>query len=121
MSYEDPLVIDSDQGRSRISEGIIMTIAKNAVKDVEGIVSISGGFPDKVTSLFSRNTTTKGGVRIQKQLDHVTLNLSLVISYGVPVPHLVEQAQQKVKKAVESMTEIHVEEVNIYVHDLKVT
>ena len=113
------MVINSEQGKIRISEDIVMSIARNAVRDVDGIISISGGFPRSVASLFSRQTATKKGVRLEKEEDHLVLNLSLEIQYGVVIPKLVEEAQEKVKRAVEGMTEIPVGLVNIFVHDVK--
>ena len=121
MANEDPLVIRSEQGKIRISEEIVMTIARNAVRDIEGIESISGGFPGSMTKVFNRNTATKSGIQLEKEQDHLILNLSLEVLYGVPIPQMVESAQQKVKNAIESMTEIEVKQVNIFVHNIKTT
>ncbi|RQD69702.1 MAG: Asp23/Gls24 family envelope stress response protein [Tindallia sp. MSAO_Bac2] len=119
MKQEDPMIFYSEQGKIKISDDIIMTIARNAVKDIEGILSISGGFPGGVQALFNKNTATKDGVRIEKDEKSINLNLSLELTYGIPIPKLVEEAQKKVKEAVESMTEIPVNNVNIFVHDVK--
>lgn len=121
MTNTDPLVMYSEKGKIRISEDIILTIARNAVKEIEGITDISGGFPGGIVRLFNRSSTAKSGVLLEKEEDHLILNLSLVVLYGVPIPQLVEQAQEKVKQAVETMTEISVEQVNIFVHNLKTT
>jgi len=121
MTTADPLVIHSERGKIRISEDIIMTIARNAVSEIEGIVSISGGFPGSMAKVFNRNTTSKSGVQLEKEADHLILNLSLEVLYGIPIPKMVEQAQHQVKQAVENMTEIPVEQVNIYVNNLKTT
>jgi uncharacterized alkaline shock family protein YloU len=121
MTNTDPLVMHSEKGKIRISEDIIMTIARNAVDEIEGITEISGGFPGGIARLFSRNATAKSGVLLEKEEDHLILNLSLEVLYGAPIPQLVEQAQEKVKLAVETMTEISVQQVNIFVHNLKTT
>lgn len=121
MTNTDPLVLQSEKGKIRISEDIIMTIARSAVSEIEGITDISGGFPGGIARLFNRNTTAKSGVLLEKEEDHLVLNLSLEVSYGMPIPKLVEEAQKKVKAAVETMTEIHVQQVNIFVHNLKTT
>lgn len=120
MKQEDPMIFYSEQGKIRISDDIIMTIARNAVKDVEGIITISGGFPGGIQALFNKNTATKDGVRIEKDEKSINLNLSIELVYGVSIPCLVEDAQKKVKEAVESMTEVPVENVNVFVHDIKV-
>lgn len=121
MSTTDPLVLQSEKGKIRISEDIIMTIARNAVSEVEGIAGISGGFPGSMTRVFNRNATAKSGVLLEKEGDHLLLNLSLEVVYGIPIPSLVEEAQQKVKAAVETMTDISVHQVNIFVHNIKTT
>lgn len=120
MKNEDPMIFCSEQGKVKISDEIIMTIARKSVNDIEGILSISGGFPGGVQAMFSKNTATKDGVRIEKADGSIHLNLSLEVAYGTPIPKLVEEAQKKVKEAIESMTEIPVENVNIFVHDIKV-
>jgi len=121
MTYTDPLVLQSEKGKIRISEDIIMTIARNAVSEIQGITDISGGFPGGIVRIFNRNTSSKSGVLLEKEEDHLVLNLSLEVMYGIPIPYLVEEAQKKVKAAVETMTEIDVQQVNIFVHNLNTT
>ena len=121
MSNTDPLTIHSEKGKIRISEDIIISIARNAVRDVEGVASITGGFPVTMYRLFNRNTSSKSGVMLEKEGDHLALNLSLEVVYGIPIPQMVETAQQKVKEAVETIAEIEVGQVNIFVHELKTT
>ncbi|QUH27178.1 Asp23/Gls24 family envelope stress response protein [Serpentinicella alkaliphila] len=112
--------IACDGGRIKISHDIVMTIARHIATEVKGIVSISGGIPGGIVDVFSKKTTTKKGVKIQNEESQIAINVALVIKYGVKIPDVVKEVQQKVKAAIEAMTEIKVSRVNVYIQDIEV-
>ena len=59
------------------------------------------------------------GVSISVQERKVTADISVVLAYGCKVPEVTGALQDKVKSAVESMTGLEVEAVNIHVVDVK--
>ncbi|MDR5658749.1 Asp23/Gls24 family envelope stress response protein [Serpentinicella sp. ANB-PHB4] len=114
----DPMEINCEGGKIKISHDIVLTIARHIAAEAKGIVSISGGLPGGIGEVFSKNTTKKKGVKVQKEASQIVVNLSLVIKYGFKIPEIVEDVQEKVKASIESMTEIQVSKVNVYVQDI---
>ncbi len=115
---DNPMEITGKQGRIKIAHEIIMTIARQTAKEVEGIKSIRGGLPGGILELFSKKTSRKKGVKLEKEEDHVIINLAVVIEYGVIIPQVIRKVQEKVKTSIESMTDIKVSDVNVFVQDI---
>ncbi|HZJ76552.1 MAG TPA: Asp23/Gls24 family envelope stress response protein [Oscillospiraceae bacterium] len=107
--------IISGGGKIRISNEVIMLIAKKTVEEVEGIVTLNGGLPTGITEFFG-----KKGVKITNEETQVIINLSVVVKYGVIIPEVIKTVQEKVKKAIEAMTDIEVGEVNVLVQGIEV-
>ena len=116
----DPMEIVNRQGKIKIAHDIVMTIARHTAEEVEGIISIKGGLPGGIMELFSKKTSTKKGVKIENEETQVIINLSVVLNYGVVIPEVVRKVQEKVKTSVESMTDVQVSKVNVFVQDIKV-
>ena len=55
------------------------------------------------------------GVRVDLLDNVVTIDLSIMLGYGYPIPETSRQVQEKVKNSVETMTGLTVEDVNIRV------
>jgi len=120
MMASNPMEIVCDGGKIKISHDIVMTIARHIAAEVSGIVSISGGLPGGLVDVFSKKSTAKKGVKIQSEETQISINVALVIKYGVKIPEVVKEVQRKVKSAVEAMTEIKVSRVNVYIQDIEV-
>lgn len=110
----------SERGKIRISNEVFMLIAKKTVEEIEGIVSFSGGLPVGITEFFSRSTASKKGVKVTSEETQVVINLSVVIRYGIIIPEVIRTVQEKVKKAVEAMTDIEVGQINVFVQGIEV-
>lgn len=110
----------SEQGKIRISNEVIMLIAKKTVEEIEGIVSLSGGLPVGIMEFFSKNTSSKKGVKVKNEEAQVVINLSVIVKYGIIIPEVIETVQERVKKAIEAMTDIEVGQVNVFVQDIEI-
>lgn len=116
----DPMEIVCDGGKIKISHDIVMTIARQIAAEVKGIVSISGGLHGGIVDVFSKKVSTKKGVKIQNEETQISINVALVIKYGIKIPEVVKEVQEKVKVAIEAMTEIKVSRVNVYIQDIEI-
>lgn len=118
---KDPMEIVGQQGKIKIAHDIVMTIARHTAEEVEGILSIKGGLPGGILELFSKKTSTKKGVKIENEETQVIINLSVVVDYGTVIPEVIRKVQEKVKMSVESMTDVQVSKVNVFVQDINIT
>ncbi len=102
----------TDLGSVQIRNEVVCTIAALAAREVEGVVGIRQG------PWFLRETLG-GGVRVEIQDQEVRLWVSLVVEYGVNLPHVAAQVQDKVRDMVEHMTQLNPVEVHVSIHQVK--
>ncbi len=112
--------IVSEQGKIKISNEVIMLIAKKAVEEIEGVVAFNGGLPTGIMEFFSKNTYNKKGVKVENEESQVVVNISVIIKYGTSIPDVIKLVQQNVKKSIEVMTDIEVGKVNVFVQDIQI-
>ncbi len=99
-------------GDIRISDDVLATLAIKAVKEVEGLSGMVGGFVGKITAVLGKKDT---GVDVDMKDGVATVTLHIKVKYGVKIPEVAWKAQEKVKNMIESVTGITVEKVNVSV------
>lgn len=98
---------------------VLATIAGLAVTEVEGVantVSGSGSFVDmfaRKAQSNSKNLTR--GIKVEVAGNDVTVNVTIIVEYGFPVPEVASDIQENVKKAIETMTGMNVKSVDVHV------
>ena len=98
---------------------VLATIAGLAVTEVEGVantVSGNGSFVDmfaRKTQSNSKNLTR--GIKVDVVGNDVTVNVTIIVEYGSPVPEVASSIQENVKKAIETMTGMNVKSVDVHV------
>lgn len=108
-----------ENGNIKISDDVISTIATIAVSEVSGVHGMGGGFTGDIVEKLSKKSLTKG-VKINMENKDVTLDLSVVLKYGVRIPEVAWNIQENVKKSVESMSGLNVIKVNVRIVGIEV-
>lgn len=104
------------KGTLRVSENVIITIAKNAAAEVSGIHSIAEK-TFNISSLLNANTDPSD-ISVT-MLDGVAkITMSVIVKNGYNVVNVCEQIQERVKSSVQSMTGVTVSKVDISVVDV---
>lgn len=109
----------SEQGKIRISNEVVLSIAKKAIEEVDGVASFSGKLPNGIKEFFNKDIYNKKGVKVEKEEAEVTINISVIIKYGFSIPEVIKSVQENVKKSIETMTDIEVKKVNIFVQNIQ--
>lgn len=110
-----PLAVDTDtEPGSNIvyANEVIATIAGIAAAEVEGIASmcnITGG------SLLGKKSGTTKGVKVDVSSEEACVDLYLTVEYGTPIQKAAHDAQENVRRAIESMTGLRVSRVDVHV------
>ncbi len=116
-NYQPDVKLDENpNGSVSFATEVVATIAGLAATEVEGVASMSsqsGGFADMFTRKNSRNFTR--GVRIDLNGNKVTVDITIVVEYGSPVPDVARSIQENVKKAIETMSGLDVHAVDVHV------
>ena len=120
-NYQPDVKLDENpNGTVSFATEVVATIAGLAATEVEGVASMSSqssGFADMFSRKNSRNFTK--GVRIDLDNNKVTVDITIIVEYGSPVPDVARSIQENVKKAIETMTGLRVVEVNVHVQGVK--
>ncbi|MFW5873222.1 MAG: Asp23/Gls24 family envelope stress response protein [Bacillota bacterium] len=101
-------------GEISIADDVIEIIASLTVTEIEGVYSMSGGIARGLANVLG-NSDLSRGVKIEKDNKNVKLELYLILEYEYSIPDLAWRIQDKVKRTIEAMTDLHVIEVNIHV------
>lgn len=102
--------VDNTEGEGlRIANDVIAAIANKAASEVPGVFSMSGGISDVFGKKMSKGIKVDAGEKSTK------IDVNIIVEYGVRIPDIAYEIQNRVKKAVESMTGLDVLEVNVHV------
>lgn len=110
----DISVNNEQYGDIRISDEVIATIASIATKEIEGISGLSLSIAGEIASKFVKKNLTKS-VKVLSNEGKLTIDISVVVKYGIRIPDISWEVQENVKKSVESMSGLEVDKVNIIV------
>jgi uncharacterized alkaline shock family protein YloU len=110
---------NSNVGEVQIADEVVATIAGLAATEVEGVAAMSGNITNELVSKLGMKNLSKG-VKIEVNLDSVTVDLSLTLEYGYSIPNTSKLVQEKVKSAIENMTGLTVSEVNIRISGVNI-
>lgn len=113
---ENELSLNTSQdiGEIKISADVITVIAHTVASEIEGVAGMSSGIADNISSVLGRKTSSKG-VKVDISDKGVVIDFYIVVDYGARIPDVAWRIQERVKSAVESMTGMHVNAINIHV------
>lgn len=105
----------SPEGDSvRISPEVIGIITGIAAQEVEGIAGMSGGIVDGIAEKLGRKDFSKG-IKVRLEGEMVSLDLNVVVDYGVRIMETAKKLKHKVRTTVEEVTGLPVAAINIHV------
>ena len=105
---------ENNVGSVQIADDVVSMIAALAASEVEGVSSVVGDITNEVMSKVGMKKLTKG-VRVDLLDNKVSIDVSIMIGFGYPIPETSRLVQEKVKNSVETMTGLTVEDINIRV------
>lgn len=111
-----PVKVDVDLqngGTITYANEVIATIAGVAANEVDGIAGmcISGGFGE----ILGRNRNITRGVKVEVGSQEAAVDLYIIVEYGKPIQRVATDVQENVRKALESLTGLHVVRVDVHV------
>ena len=107
--------IKTDNDGIKISDDVVAVIAGVAVSEVPGVSGMSGGFAGGITEVLSGKKNLAKGIKVVIEEDKVKIDVNIIVEYGSRIPDVAFEIQNRVKKSVEGMTGLKVEEVNVHV------
>ncbi len=107
--------IKTEQEGIQISNDVIAVIAGVAVSEVSGVAGMAGGFAGGITEVLSGKKNLAKGIKVEATETEAKIDVNIIVEYGTRIPDVAYEIQNRVKKAVESMTGLEVQEVNVHV------
>ncbi|AST97259.1 firmicute alkaline shock protein-like protein [Niallia circulans] len=116
---EDHQLLELDEqkgglGKVEISPEVIEVIAGIATQEVEGVAALRGNFAADVAERLGRKNHGKG-VKVELTEEGIIVDVSIIISYGAAVPEVAKLIQLNIQQALETMTAIRLNEINVHV------
>ena len=103
----------------KIADDVIAVIAGVAVSEVPGVAEMSGGFAGGISEVLSGKKNLSKGIKVESGEKETKIDVNIIVEYGIRIPDVAFEIQNKVKAAVESMTGLKVVEVNVHVQGVK--
>ncbi len=103
---------NGNDGIVSIADDVVAMIASIAATEVDGVASMVGNITNELMSRVGVKKLTKG-VKVMVVDGKVNVDLAIMIDYGYNIPETCQSVQNKVKAAIESMTGLTVDIVNI--------
>lgn len=116
MTEEKNLVINTKDslGEIVIAPEVIEVIIGIAASKVDGVYGMRGTFANNVTEFLGRAAHGKG-VYLRAEEEGLKVDIYCYLNYGISVPKVALEMQDRVKQQVFFMTDIDLVEVNIHV------
>ena len=99
----------------KIADDVVAVIAGVAVSEVQGVYEMSGGFAGGISEVLSGKKNLAKGIKVEINEKTTKIDVNIIVEYGTRIPDVAFEIQNKVKKAVETMTGLTVSEVNVHV------
>lgn len=111
---------NGNMGQVQIADEVVAIIAGLAATEVEGVASMAGNITNELVSKLGKKSLSKG-IHVKVEDGIVNVNVALNIAYGYSVPKTCKKVQEKVKAAIENMTGLEVEKVDIQIANVSIS
>lgn len=112
---EEKVEIENGTEGIKISSDVIAVIAGVAVSEVKGVYGMSGGFAGGISEVLKGKKNLAKGIKVDATDEKAKIDVNIIVEYGARIPDVAFEIQNRVKKAVENMTGLKVEEVNVHI------
>lgn len=111
----------SDQrGSIFILPQAIKTVARSAALQSYGVISLAPANPAETVSRFFKKEADVG-ILVTSEEDGVSLELNLIIEYGLRIKSVADSVADSVKYSVEKTMGIPVKRVDVHVRGLRIS
>jgi uncharacterized alkaline shock family protein YloU len=108
--------LSSPLGRITIGAGAIARIVSQTAAECYGVVGMSA--PGRIARLLARGRDTRG-VAVGGNGDGVTIDLYVVVEYGLNLAEIATSVRSRVAYEVERLTGLPVAAVEVHIEDVR--
>ena len=112
--------LNTDLGQVLISPEVVAKYASETAYECFGIVGMAMvSMKDGLVRLLKRDSSTKGINVIIDEDNEITIDIHIIVSYGVNIATIADNIISNVKYKVEEFTVMSVKKVNVYVEGVR--
>lgn len=114
--------LETQYGTTTIDNVVVSKIAGIAAREVSGVDSLGGGGARMIGNIresFGASEDVRQGVDVEVTEGTARIEIAISAEYGVAIHELAEAIRRNIMNAVERMTGLSVERVDVVVHDVK--
>ena len=113
--------LETQYGTTTIDDVVVSKIAGIAAREVSGVDALGGGGARMIGNIresFGASEDVRQGVDVEVADGTARIDIAITAEYGVAIHELAEAIRRNIMNAVERMTGLSVERVNVVVHDV---
>ena len=121
MSSTASGVMNTNLGNVQVDKEVIAKYAGSSAVECFGVVGMASvNVKDGFARLLKRDSLTHGvGVSVSDD-SKITIDLHIIVSYGVSISAVTENLIHNVKYKIEEFAGLFVEQINVYVEGVRV-
>nr|WP_298569678.1 Asp23/Gls24 family envelope stress response protein [uncultured Mogibacterium sp.] len=105
--------------KNTIEDSVIAGYAAQETMKLPGVIRMAPGIAESFSRNILGRITETQGVHVNDEDEKVTVDIHIIAAYGVNIPQLSYDIQNRVKKIIEKETGISVEAVNICIEGVE--
>lgn len=115
------VTISTQNGNVEISTEVIATIVGTSTTEIFGVVGMTSQntVRDRTRSILRQENYAKGVV-VTNDIDGTSIDVYVIISYGVKISEVAKNIQERVRFNLENQLGLVDAKVNVYVQSVKV-
>ena len=120
MAEDNNIILASQEpslGEIKIAPEVVEVIIGIAASQVYGVYSMRGSWANRVSKLFGQENRRKG-VKLDQKDAALKVDVNALLNYGVSVPKVAYEIQEKVKQQVLFMTGLKLDVVDVHIQGI---
>ncbi|MCK5180659.1 MAG: Asp23/Gls24 family envelope stress response protein [Candidatus Omnitrophica bacterium] len=107
-----------DLGSVQVHKKVFAEIIASALDEVDGVHLIQENLGNKLVGFFGQKDFP--GIDIKVDEGHeVTLELQILVRYGMNIPDAARQVQETIKSAIDKTLDINLKDINVNVQGIE--
>lgn len=113
-------ITEENNEEIKIADDVVSIIAGKAVSEISGVAGMAGGFAGGISEVLSGKKNLSKGIKVDVGEKKVKIDVNIIVEYGARIPDVAFEIQNRVKKAIETMTGLNVTAVNVHVQGVNI-
>lgn len=122
MAEDATIILNSEDqslGQIHLAPRVVEIIAGIAASEVTGVARMHGSLANNFSELLGGRSDRRRGVKLTTEEDaSLVIDVDVYIEYGVAVPKVAAEIQDKISQQVALMTDLTVTEVNVHIQGI---